>query len=76
MKVRVSTADVADVALEVLDVHWVEANDGGEKADIGFSQTITKVKWTFRLCEVCLRMVEGLEQGVDVFLVGLLCSGS
>jgi hypothetical protein len=24
----VSTANVADVALEVLDVDWVEANDG------------------------------------------------
>lgn len=76
MKVRVSTADVANIALEVLDVYRVEADDGGEKADISLSQPITKVKWTFRFFKVRLRMVEGLEQGVDVFLVGLLCSGS
>ena len=36
VKMWVSRSDIADVALEVLNVDRVEADDGGEKPDIGF----------------------------------------
>jgi len=36
VKVRVSRSDIANIALEVLNVHGIEADDRGEKADIGF----------------------------------------
>ena len=36
MKSRIPTADVANVALEVLNIDGVEANDGGVESDVGF----------------------------------------
>jgi hypothetical protein len=57
MEVRVSTADVAEVALEVLDVYGVEADDGGVQTDVLLRQAVAKVERTTGLCEVCFRAV-------------------
>lgn len=45
MKVRVSAADVTEVALEVLDVDCVEADDGCVEADVLFGQAVAEVVW-------------------------------
>jgi hypothetical protein len=57
MEVRVSTADVAEVALEVLDVYGVEADDGCVQTDVLLRQAVAKVERTTGLCEVCFRAV-------------------
>jgi hypothetical protein len=43
VQVWVSGANIADVALEVLDVDGIEADYGGEETDIGFSGLLGRV---------------------------------
>lgn len=59
---RISATDVANVALEVLDVDCVEADDGHEEADVCFGKLGTEVEGSgccggrevgFGLVEVC-----------------------
>jgi hypothetical protein len=52
VKVWVSAADVTEVALEVLDVDGVEADDGCEEADVLLCQAVAEVEWAAGLCEV------------------------
>lgn len=72
MQVRVSTANVTDITLEVLDIDGVEADDGGEEADISLAQLVTKVEGTTRLGKIFFRTIKGLEQSLDILLVGFL----
>lgn len=44
VQVGISAADVTEVALEVLDVNCVEADDGCVKADVCFGQAVTEVE--------------------------------
>ena len=43
VQLRVAAPDVSDIALEVLDVDRVEADDGGVKADVGFGDGGAKI---------------------------------
>jgi len=64
---RITRADIADVALEMLHVDGVEADDGDVQADISFGKTVAVI---VRLC-----VVEGGEEGLNSFLVGVLGAG-
>ena len=67
---RVSRPDVAQVALEVLHVHGVEADDGRVQSDVCFRDVLAKVVWAWSRGEVFLDPVERVEELRDVFLVG------
>jgi len=69
---RVAAPDVAQVALEVLHVDCVEADDGRVEADVGFCQAVAEVVWAAGLGKVCFGAVEGLEELCDGFFVGIL----
>lgn len=76
MNRRVSGADIAEIALEVLDVDGVEADDGSVEPDIGFCDGIPEVELVaFGLGrgEMGLDFVERGEEGGHGALVGLLC---
>ena len=45
MKVGVSAANVAEVALEVLDVDRVEADDRRVETHVCLSQAVAEVEW-------------------------------
>ena len=49
MQSRITRADIADVALEMLHVDGVEADDGDVQADISFGKTVAVI---VRLCVV------------------------
>lgn len=74
MQIGVSTADVADVALEVLDIYCVKADDGREEANVLLCQTVTEVVGTAGLCEVCFGTVQRLEELGDSLLIRFLGS--
>ena len=61
MNIRVARSYVAEVALEVLHVHDVEAHDGRIQPNIGFSELLSEIVRA-RGGEIGLRAVEGLEQ--------------
>lgn len=70
-----SGADIAEVALEVLDVDGVEADDGGVETDIGFCDVgavVERVVLGLHSCEVGFDFVEVGEEGCDGFVVGFL----
>ena len=59
----------------MLDVDGVEADDGGEEADVGFGDGGAVVVGGGMCGEVGFGLVEGLEEGADVLFVCFLCSG-
>lgn len=71
---RVAGADVAHVAFEVLDVDGVEADDGRVEADVGFGEVGAVVEGRGVGGEVGFDAVEGVEEGVEGFFVGVLGS--
>jgi hypothetical protein len=72
VEVGVAAADVTEVALEVLYVDGVEADDGGEEADVLLCDVVAEVEGTAGRGEICFRAVKGLEELRDGFLVCLL----
>jgi len=72
VKVRVSAANIADVALEVLHIDGVEADDCCEKTDILLCEAVAEVVRTAGLGEVLFRTIQGLEELGDSLLVGFL----
>lgn len=79
MEIRIPGADVADVALEVLDVHDVEADDRCVETDVRFGDRLPEVVWACLfgglIFQVGFRLVEGGEELADGFLVGFLRGG-
>ena len=69
---RVAAADVADVALEVLDVDGVEAHDGGVQAHVGFGDGVAEVEGPGARAQVLLHAVQACEELLDVALVCVL----
>ena len=70
---RVPVADRADVALEVANIHRVEADDGDEEADVGIGELVPdEVVFAF---EDGLEAVERGEEREDGGFVGFLCGG-
>ncbi len=47
MQVWIPRSDVSEIRLEVLHVHAVKSDDGGEKADIGFGDAVVEVILSF-----------------------------
>ena len=74
MQRRVSASDIPDIALEMLDVYWIEADDGRVEADVCFGYRGAEVVGCGVLCEVRFDAVEGGEEGLDGFFVGFLGS--
>lgn len=72
VEVGVAAADVPDVALEVLHVNGVEADDCGEEADVLLCEAITEVERAARLGEVFFRTIQRFEKLRDGLLVGFL----
>lgn len=70
-------ADVADVALEVLHVDGIKSDNGHVEPNVGLGDVLAKVIRPLdrRGLQMRLRLVERLEQGDDVALVGLLRGG-
>jgi hypothetical protein len=75
VKVWVSAADVTEVALEVLDVDGVEADDGCEEANVLLCQAVAEVEWAAGLCEICFCAVKRGEECCDGLFVRFLGSG-
>lgn len=75
MQRRVSTPDVAQIALEVLDVDGVKPDDGCEESDVELCELVAEVVGSARPHEVGFGAVKGLEQSRYVFLVGFLGGG-
>lgn len=76
VEIRVSRSYVAEVRLEMLDVHNVESDDGRVETDIGFCDVFTIIEWSFSLRgEVFLCPVQGLEERVYVLFVCFLGCG-
>lgn len=69
---RITTADIADVALEMLNIDGIESNDGGEQTHVGFRQLITKVVWSAIFGKLGFRPIERLEQSRDILLICFL----
>lgn len=74
VKVGISAADVTEVALEVLDVDCVKADDGRVKTDVRFGQAVAEVVWPTRLLEIGLGAVKRSKELLDSGLVGFLGS--
>lgn len=67
----ISRADIANIALEVLDVDGVEANERDVQSDVGLGDVLAKVVRSVLLfAQVLLSAVEGFKEGDNVVLVG------
>lgn len=42
---RIPGSDIANVAFEMLDVDWIEADNGGVETHVGFRDLVSKVVW-------------------------------
>ena len=58
MEVWVPAPNVAQVAFEVLHVDCVEADDGGEQANVSLSQAVSEVEGAAGLGQICFGAVE------------------
>ena len=73
VQMRVAGADVSQIGLEVLNVHAVKSNDGGEQAYVSFGDAVVEVEFSLALRKVLLCLIEAIEERGDRFLVRLLC---
>jgi hypothetical protein len=70
VEVWIASANVANVALEVLYVDGIEAHDGGVETDVGFSDGGRRQKvGSRRLGEARFKAVEGFEELRNCFCV-------
>ena len=60
----------ANVALEVTDIHWVEAHQRGKEAPVCFGNSVARQ--VAARCESFFNLVECVEQGNDRFIIGFL----
>lgn len=74
VQIWIATADVANIALEVLHVYSIEANDGRIQPHICLCGVLAVVVWAAGLRNVLLGTIEGCEKGLDGFLIGFLCA--
>ena len=72
MQRRETASDVADIALEVLDIDGVEADNSGVETYVGLCDGGAEVVRGAVGGKVGLGAGEGVEEWVDGFLVGLL----
>jgi hypothetical protein len=77
VEVWIASADVANVALEVLYVDGIEAHDGGVETDVSFSDGgRRKEVRSRRLGEARFEAIDGLEELSNSFCVCFLGSDS
>ena len=76
MQCRITRSDIADVALEVLHVDRVEANDGSVEANVCFGDVGTKIVRRSVLSKVSFGAVKRGEKGLDRFFISFLRSSS
>ena len=74
MQRGIAGPDVADVALEMLDVHRIEADDGGVEPHVGLGELRAKIVRIGVRGEVGFGAIERSEEGLYAFLVGFLSS--
>lgn len=76
MNSGVPGANIPDITLEMLDIHRVETDDGGEQPDIGLGDGGAKEERRLGRGSGCGKMrfdpVEGREEGRNGLAVGLL----
>lgn len=72
MESRVAAANVAQVALEVLNVDGVESNDGRVQTNVCFCEAIAVVVRAWVLGKMVFGAVERLEELGHSFLVSFL----
>lgn len=71
---RITRSDVTNVALEMLHIDGVEANDGGVEANVCFGDVGTKVVGSSVFSKVSFGAVEGGEKGFDGLFISFLRS--
>lgn len=71
---RITRSDVTNVALEMLHIDGIEANDGGVEANVCFGDVGTKVVGSSVFSKVSFGAVEGGEKGFDGLFISFLRS--
>lgn len=74
MQRRITRPDITNVALEMLHIDGVEANDGSVKANVCLGDVSTKVVRSGVLGKVGFGTVKGGEKGLDGFFICFLRS--
>lgn len=69
---RIAAPDIAQVALEVLDVDLIEADYGRVQADVGFCDAVAEVVRSAIFGNLLFSTVERLEEYLYVLLVSFL----
>ena len=72
VELRIPAANVTDVALEVLDVYNVEADDRSVEPNVGFGEAIAEIEASGTILEVGFGAVERIEERCDGPFVGVL----
>lgn len=76
VKCRITRSDITDVALEMLHVDRVEANDGSVEANVCFGDVGTKIVRSSVLSKVSFGAVKRGEKGLDRFFISFLRSSN
>lgn len=74
MQSRITRSDITDVALEMLHIDGVEANDGGVEANVCFGDIGTEIVGSSVFGKVSFGAVEGGEKGFDGLFISFLRS--
>lgn len=72
MKGRVATANFTNVALEVLNIHCIETNDGRVQSDISLRNAIAIVEGPSGGGEMFFGSIERFEQSRHSAFIGFL----
>jgi hypothetical protein len=76
MQSWVTRANITNIALEMLDIHRVKADEGDVESNVCLRDVLSEVVRSILLfAQVFLGLVEGFEEGNHVALVCLGCSG-
>ena len=76
MQCRITRSDITNIALEMLHINWIEANDSSIKANVRFSDIGTKIVWSSMFSEMSFGAVESNEKGFHGLLISFLGSSS
>ena len=74
MQSRITRSDITDVALEMLHIDGVEANDGCVEANVCFGDVGTEIVGSSVFGKVSFGAVERAEEGFDGFFISFLGS--
>ncbi len=74
MQRRITRSDITEIALEMLHIHGVEANDGSVEANVCLGDAGTKIVGSSVFGKVSFGAVEGVEEGFHGFFISFLRS--